>query len=80
MLDVAEKPGIALNVPKAQTVKKGLPRATHCTDRAQTSGNVIPRTESCPPPLTFRITLRARTDMSKNGGENHNSTDRLVSL
>ena len=53
-------PWIFLIRAQGQKSSKGLPRATHCTDHAQTSGNVTPTVESCPPHLTFRITVRAR--------------------
>ena len=65
MLDVAETRGFVLSVPKAKKVLKGLPRATHCTDRAQTSGNVTPTVELCPPRLTFETKVRARRDESE---------------
>ena len=65
MLDVAETRGFALSMPKAEKCLKGLPRATHSTDRAQTSRNVTPRVDLCPPPLTFRIRVRARRDVSE---------------
>ena len=64
-VDVAETRGFALSVPKAKKKLKGLPRATHCTDRAQTSGNVTPTVELCPPLLTFRTKVRARKDVSE---------------
>ena len=56
--DVAETRGFAVSVPKGKQVKK--PRATHCTDGAQTSGNMTPTVESCPPHPTFRTKVRAR--------------------
>ena len=58
-------PGICLIRAQGQISLKGLPRATHCTDRAQTSGNVTPTVELCPPHLTFRIKVRARRDVSE---------------
>ena len=58
--DVVETWGFALSVPKAKKVLKGLPRATHCTGRAQTSGNVTAWVELCPPHLTIRVKVRAR--------------------
>ena len=67
MLDVAETRGFALSVPKAKNVLKGLPRATHCTDRTQASGNVTPTFELCPPLLTFWTKVRARRDVSEEG-------------
>ena len=48
------KPGDLAQVCPSPKSLKGLPRATH-TDRAQTSGNVIPTVELCLPHLTFRI-------------------------
>ena len=56
-------PGICLKCAQGQKSLKGLPRATHCTDRAQTSGNVSPRVESCPPHPTFGTKVRARRDV-----------------
>ena len=54
--DVAETRGFPLSVPTAKDVKKACrTRATHCTDRAQTSSTVTPRSVLCPAPLTFRI-------------------------
>ena len=53
-------PGICLKYAQGQEKLKGLPRATHCTDRTQTSGNVTSTVELCPPHLTFRIKVRAR--------------------
>ena len=61
--DVAETRGFALSVPKAKIGLKGLPRATHCTDRAQTSGNVSQTVELCPPHSTFRTKVGPRTDV-----------------
>ena len=40
-----------------------MPRATQCTDRAQTSVNVTPTVELCPPHPTFRTKVRARKDV-----------------
>ena len=56
-------PGICLKCAQGQNSLKGLPRATHCTDRAQTSGNVTPTVELCPPHPTFRTKVRARRDV-----------------
>ena len=53
-------PRICLIHVQGQKSLKGLPRATHCTNRAQTSGKVTPTVELCPPPLTIRIKVRAR--------------------
>ena len=58
-------PGICLLHAQGQSSLKGLPRATHCTGRAHTSGNMTPTVELCPPPLTFRIKVRARRDVPK---------------
>ena len=58
--DVAETRGFASSMPKAKKKIKRLPRATHCTDRAQTSGNVTTTVTLCPPHLTFRVKVRAR--------------------
>ena len=60
---VAETRGFALSVPKDKKSLKGLPRATHCTDRAQSFGIVTLTVELCPPHLTFRTKVRARRDM-----------------
>ena len=57
-------PGICLIHAQGQKSLKGLPRATHCTGRAQTSSNVTPTVKLCPPPLTFRTKVRARRDVS----------------
>ena len=57
-------PGICLKFAQGQKCSKCLPRATRCTDRAQTFGNMTPRTELCPPNLTFRVKVRARRDVS----------------
>ena len=67
-------PGIWLKYAQGQKSSKGLPRATHCTDRAQTSGNVTPRTELCPPPLMFRIKVRARRDVPRFFFDNYTYT------
>ena len=58
-------PGICLTCAQDQKSSKGLPRATHCTDRAQTSGNVTPTVELCPSLLTIRtkVNVRARRDV-----------------
>ena len=63
--DVTETRGFALSVPNAKTSLKGSPRATHCTDSAQTFGKVTPTVELCPPHLTFPIKVRARRDVSE---------------
>ena len=59
--------GFALRVARAQKGIKGLPRATHCTDRAQTSGNVTPTVELCPSPPTIGTKVRARRDVPEEG-------------
>ena len=53
-------PGICLSRAQSQKVFEGLPRATHCTDRAQTSGNVTPTVRLCSPHPTFRTKVRTR--------------------
>ena len=58
-------PGICLKCAQGQKSLKGLPRSTHCTDRAQTSSNLSPTVELCPPHPTFRIKVRARRDVPK---------------
>ena len=58
-------PGIYLLCAQGHKSLKGLPRATHCTDRAQTSGNVSPTVELCPPHPTFGTKVRARRDVVK---------------
>ena len=58
--DVSETRGFALSVPKAKKRLKGLPCATHST--AQTSSNVSPTVELCPPHPTFGTKVRARRD------------------
>ena len=58
-------PGICLIRAQGKNSLKGLPRATHCTDRAQTSGNMTPTVKLCPRPLTFRKKVRARIDVSE---------------
>ena len=60
--DVAETRGFASMCPRPKKFE-GLPRATHCTDRAQTSGNMTPTVELCPPHPTFRTKVRARRDV-----------------
>ena len=55
-------PGICLRCAQGQKRLKGLPRATHCTDRAQTSSNVSPTVELCPPHPTFGTKVRTRRD------------------
>ena len=62
--DVAET-RFCLKYAQGQKSLKGLPRATYCTDGDQTSGNVSPTVELCPPHLTFRIKVRARTYVSQ---------------
>ena len=71
--DVAETRGFNLKCAQGQKKLKGLPRATHCTDRAQTSGNVSPTVELCPLHPTFRTKVRARRDVPK-GKKSHNYT------
>ena len=44
-------------------------KVKHCTDRAQTSGNVTLTVKLCPPHPTFRTKVRARRDLSE---ENQN--------
>ena len=56
-------PGICLIHAHGQKWFKGLPRATYCTDRAQTSGSVTPTVELCPPSQTFRVKVRAQRDV-----------------
>ena len=58
-------PGMCLIRAHDQKSLKDLPRATHCTDRTQTSGNVTPTVELCPPPVTCRTKVRARRDVSE---------------
>ena len=58
-------PGIRLKCAQGQNSSKGSPRATYSTDRAQTSGNVSPMVELCPPHATFRKKVRARRDVSE---------------
>ena len=58
-------PGICLIHARGPKSLKGSPRATHFTDRAQTSGNVTPTAELCPPHPTFRTKVRARRDVSE---------------
>ena len=58
-----ENPGICLTCTQGQKSLKGLPRATHCTGHAQTSGNVTPTVELCPPYPTFRTKVRAQRDV-----------------
>ena len=70
--DGAQEARRALIHARGQKVLKCLPRAAHCTDRAQTSTTATPRFELCPPPLAFRIKFRARRDTSENRGENDN--------
>ena len=52
----------------------GLPRATHCTDRAKTSGNVSPTVELSPPHPTFRTKVRARRDVPKGKNKKNKYT------
>ena len=56
-------PGICLKYAQGQKGLKDQPCATHCTDRPQTSGNVTPMVELCPPHPTFRTKVRARRDV-----------------
>ena len=56
-------PGIFLKCAHGRKRLKGLPRATHCTDRAQTSGTVTAWVELCPPHPTVRTKVRARKDV-----------------
>ena len=58
--DVAEHPGICLVHAQGKKRLKGLPRATPCTDGAQTYGNVTPTVQLCPLHMTFRIKVRAK--------------------
>ena len=60
-----ENPGICLKCAQGRKSLKGLPRATHCTDRAQTSSNVSPTVELCPPHPTFGTKVRTRRDAPK---------------
>ena len=62
-------PGICLIHSQDRISLKGLSRATHSTDRAQISGNVIPTVELCPNHLTFGINVQSRRDVpeEKNG-------------
>ena len=62
-------PGICLKCAQGQKRLKGLPRATHCTDPAQTSGNVSPTVELCPPHPTFGTKVRARRDVPEGKKE-----------
>ena len=57
------KPGDLSSVCARPKSLKGLPRATHCTYRAQTSGIVTSTVELCPPHPTFRKKVRTRRDM-----------------
>ena len=56
-----------------------LPRATHCTDRAQTSGNVSPTVELCPPHPTFGTKVRARRDVPE-GKKKHKYTYTYIGM
>ena len=68
--DVAETRGFALSMPTARKLKKRLPRATHCTDGAQTS-STDPKVRVVPTPSNISDTkVRARRDMSENRGKN----------
>ena len=67
-------PGICLKSARWQNNVKGLPRATHCADCAQTSTTVTAGSELCPLPLEFRIKVGARRCMSENRGQNDNYT------
>ena len=66
-------PGICLKCAQGQKSLNGLPRATRCTDRAQTSSNVSPTVELCPPHSTFETKVRTRRD-TPEGKKNHNYT------
>ena len=66
-------PGVCLKCAQGQKSLKGLPRATRCTDRAQTSSNVSPTVELCPPHPTFGTKVRTRRD-APEGKKNHNYT------
>ena len=68
------KPGDLPQVCPRLKSLKGLPRATHCTDRAQTSGNMTLTVEFCPPHLTFRMKVRAQRGVSKKKNGNYTST------
>ena len=68
------KPGDCLIHAQGEKTSKGLPRTIHCTDRAQTPSTVTPRSQWCPPPLTFRIKVRARRDMSEKSAKNDDCT------
>ena len=67
-------PGICLKCAQGQKSLKGLPRATHCTDRAQTSSNVSPTVELCPPHPTFGTKVRTRRDVAEGEFFFHNYT------
>ena len=63
-----QKPGDLPYPCQGQNKLKRLPRATHCTDRAQTSGNVTATNgRIVPTPLTLRVKVkvRARRDVSE---------------
>ena len=68
--DFAETRGFASSVPKAKKVQKACHARHTCTDRAQTSGNVSPTAELCPPHPTFGTKVRARRDVPE-GKKNH---------
>ena len=74
-------PEICLKSAEGKKTFKDLPRAAHCTDRAQTSGNVCPTVELCTPHPTFRTKVRARRDVpegKKNNTILHIHTDMLL--
>ena len=56
--------------PRPKKSLKGLPRATHCKDRAQTSGNVTPTVELCPSHPTFGTKVRARRGVPEEKKKN----------
>ena len=56
-------PGICLECAQGQESLKGLPCATHGTNRAQTSGNVSPTVNLCPPHPTCGTKVRAQRDV-----------------
>ena len=62
--DVAETRGFALSMPKAKKVLNAC-HGRHCANRAQTSSNVTPTVDFCPPHLTFRIKVRVRRGVPK---------------
>ena len=56
-------PAICHKCAQGQKSSKGLPRTTHCTDRAQISGIVTSTVELCPLHPTFRTKVQARRDV-----------------